>query len=287
MISNRWFAVAMVLLIAGVSFASVASAQETGTADQYSQTYQTYKEKYIGAKDLYTQARNEFESAKANYRTAKTKGNSEALLNSTKDYMVKAIDAMIAYLRMIEANAKLAENRGIAPYDASVNLNKYISELEQKKLDVQSATTKQELIDIGNSVKKTWLNVKVEVKYYIGYVVNNRLEAFLIKANNASERMDSQIQTLKSKGIDTTKLERDLATYNEWVSKAETEYNSAKENYRTHGGFDTYGHVTNLNEADKFLKAADKNFRQANQYLNKAKNSLKNAIAELRKANQP
>ncbi len=286
MTSNRWFAVAMVLLIVTVSFASVASAQETGTSDQYSQTYQTYKEKYIEAKDIYIQAKNEFESAKANYRTAKTKGNSEALLNSAKDYMVKAIDAMIAYLRLIEANANLAENRGIAPYDASDNLNKYISELEQKKLEVQSATTKQELIDVGKSVKETWQNVRAEVKYYIGYVVNNRLEEFLIKANNASERIDSQIQTLKSKGIDTTKLESDLATYNEWVSKAETEYNSAKENYKTHGGFDTYGHVTNMKEADQFLNAADKNFRQANQYLIKAKNSLKEAIAELRKANK-
>ena len=90
---------------------------------------------------------------------------------------------------------------------------------------------------------------------------------------------------MKSKGIDTTKVESDVATYNEWLSKAETEYNAAQEDYRTHGGFDTYGHVTNLKEADQFLEAVNKHIRQANDYLKKAKDGYKEAVAELRATN--
>ncbi len=286
-ILNKLFAVTAALLILSMSFVVTASAETGGvtkTLTAGKETYQAYKEKYIEAKDLYDQAKKQFESAKADYRAAKTKEKDEALLTATKDYMVKGIDAMIAYIQIIEANANLAENKGIAPYDASGNLNKYISDLEQKKAEVQSATTKQQLVDAAKPIKETWLNIRVEVKYYIGYVVNNRLEAFLNKANDVSSKFESEIQKLKSKGIDTTKLESDLATFNDWVSKAEAEYNTAKQSYSTHGGFDSYGHVTNLNEADQFLKAANKNIQQANQYLKKARDSFKNTVAELKAA---
>lgn len=268
-----------------MAFAVSASAETgspTKTLTAAGNTYQEYKEKYIGAKNLYIQAKQQFEHAKADAKAAKTKEKDEALLNATKDYMVKGIDAMISYIQVIKQNANIAENKNIAPYDVSGNLDKYISQLEQSKLTVQSATTKTQLVDALKPIKETWQNVRVEVKYYTGYVVNNRLEVFLNKAKEVSAKLNTEIQNLKANGTDTTKLESELATYNDWISKAEAEYNTGKQIYSSHGGFDTSGHVTNLNGADQFLKAANKNIQQANQYLKKARDSFKNTVAQLK-----
>jgi hypothetical protein len=273
---NKWCAAATLLLIVSVSFTMVASAESPN------QTYQEYKEKYTGAKNTYLQAKQEFENSKANYEAAKIKENSDALLNSTKNYAEKTLDVMIAYLKVINASANLPENQNISPYDISGDLDKRIAELEQDKINVQSATTKQQLIDASNSIKNTWQNSRIEVKYYTGYLAKSRVEEFLNKSKDVSVRVDSEIQTLKSKSVNTTKLENGLASFNQWIDKAEEKYNGTEDNFKVHGGFDANGEVINLREANQFIVTVNQNLAELRQDLKNAEDSFKDTVTQLR-----
>jgi len=53
-----------------------------------------------------------------------------------------------------------------------------------------------------------------------------------------------------------------------------------------HNGFGPDGSVLNPADADKFLKAADKNIQQANQDLKKARDVFKNILAQLKTINR-
>jgi hypothetical protein len=276
---NKWCAAATLLLVISVSFAMVASAESP------KQTYQEYKEKYTGAKNTYLQAKQEFENSKANYQAAKNKENSEALLNSIKNYAIKTIDVMIAYLEVIKASASLPENQNVAPYDILGNIDRHIAELEQDKLVVQSATNESQLLNVSKSIKDTWQSARLEVKYYTGYLAKNRIETFLNKSKEVSARVDSQIQILKSNGTDTAKLEDGLAAYNDWMSNAEEKYNAIKDNYKTHGGFDANGQVTNLREANQFITIVNQNLKEARQNLKNAKDNFKDTVTQFRASN--
>lgn len=276
-ISNKLFAIGATLLLFSMLFAVNASAQP-GAA------YQVYKQKYIGAKDLYIKSQQQFENAKAAYNSAKTQEKDEALLNATKAYMSSGIDAMVAYTQVAKENVDLAANKSIVPAGASDNLNNYIAQLEQEKTTVQTITTRQELVNSSKTVMGIWQNVRLESKYYLGIIINSGFEAFFNKNSNVSSKIDSEIQALKSQGVDTTKLESDLVTYNDDISKAQAAYDTAKANYMGHVGFNSDGSVSNPDDANKFLKAADQNIQQANQYLLNAKDTFKVIVTELKSA---
>ncbi len=264
------------ILLCGVPLTVLAS--DSNAIEQYryaTQQYQTYKDKYVAAKQLYIDARQKFQDARAKYQQAKNNETTRVLKEAAQAYMIKAIDYAISYLGIVKYNVGLAESEGIVPFKASDNLQQYINELEQKKVEVQNAATARDLINVAKSVQTKWQNIRAEVKYYFGYILKNRIELFLNKAHELANRLDKEIQALKARGIQTTGLETGLAKFNNWLSQADTAFDKAKQAYATHGGIDTYGHVTNLAEANKFLV-------EANSYLVDAHRYLKNAASELR-----
>lgn len=275
----------VLILLSAMPLSALASASDSGAIEQYryaTQQYQIYKDKYNIAKHLYVDAKQKFLDAKDKYQKAKNAENTKALKEAAQAYMIKAIDYAISYLEIIKYNVQLAEKEGFAPYKASDNLQQYINELEQKKVDVQNAQTKEDLVIVAKSIQTKWLNIRAEVKYYFGYILKNRIELFLNKAQELSNKIDKEIKALKSQGVETTSLETKLTKFNSWLSQASAEFEKAKQAYATHGGIDNYGHVTNLAEANRFLEEANRHLVETHRYLKNANNELRALFNEYR-----
>jgi hypothetical protein len=273
--------IAIVLILLGtipLSALASASPSDSSAIEQFryaTQQYQIYKDKYNEARRLYFDAKQWLLDAKEKYQMAKNAENLKALKEAAQAYMIEAIDYAISYLEIVKYNVQLAEKEGFAPYNASDNLQQYINELEQKKVEVQNAETKEELLRVARSIENKWLTIRVEIKYYFGYVLKNRIELFLNKAEELANKLNKEIQALRAQGIETTSLEAKLANFNNYLSQANAKLEKAKQAYAAHVGIDAYGHITNLAEASRFVEEANRNLVEAYYYLKNAINVLK------------
>jgi hypothetical protein len=117
----------------------------------------------------------------------------------------------------------------------------------------------------------------------MGIVLNNRIDNFLLKADNVSTRLDSAIDKLKARGNDTNNLEREVADFKDAVEKAKESRTKIKELYTNHNGFANEGTISSERNANKFLEKGNKLQRETIKDLRNAGNLVIKFVKDLRK----
>ena len=126
------------------------------------------------------------------------------------------------------------------------------------------------------------VDINLETRYYMGIVLNNRINNFIIKTDNVSIRLDSAIEKLKAQGNDTTKLEKEVADFKNAVREAKDSQPKLKELYDKHNGFDSDGAVKNANDANIFLKQGNDLQKEMITDLRNAGNQVIKFVKDLR-----
>ncbi|HLB70182.1 MAG TPA: hypothetical protein VJJ51_03980 [Candidatus Methanoperedens sp.] len=262
-------------------FSGVVAAQSP--AEQYEKDKEQYKqitEKYENTKKKFEDAKDRFEKVRERLRNL---NESDELKLKAKDYLVSLIDHTVAHLEVLKYRVELRENKGIIPFDASRNIDDHIAQLGKIKANVQSATTYRELIAAHSELKEIWVKIRLETRYYVGIVLNYRIDQFITKTDNVTVRMDAAIQRLKDKGIDTKELENDEARFKELVQEATTNQEKTVEMFNTHSGFANDGTVTDAKAAREFLLQADKSQRSTIKSLKDASKQVLEFVRDFRK----
>lgn len=107
----------------------------------------------------------------------------------------------------------------------------------------------------------------------------------LTKAATASSKISELIARAKSKGKDTTALEKALADFNTKIGEIRLTYDQTGKLIKEHQGFDATGKVTDREQALKTVEAVHKGNQDVRQSLAEAMKSLKGAGQDYRKAN--
>jgi len=244
--------------------------------------YSTYKEKYENTKKKFEEAKDIFEKERMRLRNANDIKSKEELKNRTKDYLLRAIDQTISHLEILKYRVELRENKDIIKFDASVTIEAQISQLEGMKVKVEQAETAQDFRAIYSELKDLWVNIRLETRYYIGIVLNYRINTFLEKVGNVSIKMDDAITKLENKGIDTTKLKKEADKFDSIVAEAEANQQKTDELFDLHKGF-VDGKVTDISAAREFLRQGDELERGTVIKLKQAAVQLKIFVKEFRK----
>lgn len=262
-------------------FSGVVAAQATAK-EQYEKANEIYKIN----KDQYENTRKQFEEAKILFE----KGNKQLgklndekskdeLKQKSKDYLLKAINFAQSQLQVMKSRVANSE-KGYIPFNAITIIDGHTAALELLKGKVNKANSTKELIEVHKELKKIVVDINLETRYYLGIVLNQRIDNFIIKADNVSKRLESAIQ--KREGNDTTKLEKEFADFKDALQKAKDSHNKTKELYKTHNGFADDGTVKKENDAKNFLEKGNKLQRDTIRELRQAGNQVIKFVKDLR-----
>ncbi len=275
--TNRLMASLVAAMFILSLFSGVAAAQTP------EEQYRLYKEKYENTKKKFEEAKGLFESARERFRNAKDNQSREELKDRTKDYLIKAIDHLVSHLEILKYRVELNENKGIIPFDASGNIEAHVTQLEAARVKVGQAETARDFIAIYNELKDEWFKIRLETRYYIGIVVNYRIDQFIVKADNQSVRIDTLIQKLKDQGKDVTTLEEYALNFDTLISEAKTNHQNDLTLYGTHSGFDSNGLATDNQGALAFLQQATTSQKDTISKLKSASEQFREVFKEAKK----
>lgn len=282
--NRKWLTCAVMAMFVLSLFAGIAAAQpQREQYEKAKEKYQVQKARVDAAKQNFNDAREKFRSAKLKFKSAKDKLSRDDLKNKSVEYLERTIDYMIAHLENQKLRIQNAENRELLPFDAGSNIDSYIAQLEDIRIRVQQANSSEELASSARGIEETALKIRLETRYYAGILINHRIDLFLAKADNVSERLDAQIQKLNEQGKDTSKLEDKAAEFNDRISEAGEIHARTLELYKTHAGFDSNGMVTNIQDARGFLEAAGDLQKDTLKKLKEAANKIRIIFSEFKK----
>ncbi|MFZ3385043.1 MAG: hypothetical protein WA144_14070, partial [Candidatus Methanoperedens sp.] len=125
--------------------------------------------------------------------------------------------------------------------------------------------------------------INLETRYFMGMVLNNRIDNFINQTDNVSAKVDDAIAKLKANGTDTTKLESDAAEFKNKVREAKDIQAQTVALFSTHSGFAADGTVTIEKDARDFLKKANDLQRDTIKKLKEAGKQLIEFGKEFRK----
>ena len=204
-------------------------------------------------------------------------------MEKAREYILKAINHTEAQLQVMKNRLDNPENKGILASDAIKIIDAHTAQLEQLKGNVSQATTIEEIRAAHKELAGIVAKINLETRYFMGMVLNHRIENFINQADNVSAKVDDAIAKLKANGTDTTKLESDAAEFKNKVKEAKDIQAQTVALFATHSGFAADGTVTNEKDARDFLKKANELQRDTIKKLKEAGKQLIEFGKEFRK----
>jgi len=266
-------------------FSGVVAAQAT-VQEQYQKANEIYKinkDQYEDTRQKFEEAKDIFERGNKQLGKLKDEKSKDELKQKSKDYLLKAIDFAQSQLQIMKSRVENFENKEYIPSNAITIIDGHTAQLELLKGKVDQANSTKELIEVHKELKKIVVDINLETRYYMGIVLNQRIDNFIVKADNVSTRFDSAIERLKARGNDTTQLEKEAAGFKEAAKKAKESQIKTKELYTTHNGFADDGTVKKENDARKFLDQGNKLQRDTIKDLRQAGNQVIKFVKDLRR----
>ncbi|PWB55934.1 MAG: hypothetical protein C3F06_02115 [Candidatus Methanoperedenaceae archaeon] len=248
--------------------------------------YQTNKEKYENTREQLDDARNLFEKAKRSIDAKNNKSDvrsNEELMQKAREYILKAIDHTEAQLQVMKNRLDNSENRGITASDAAKIIDAHTAQLEDLKVKVNNATTIQEIRDTHKELAGIVAKINLETRYFIGTVLNQRIDNFINRADNVSVKVDDAIAKLEAQGKDATDLKAEAVDFKNKLEEAKDIQAKTIALFTTHSGFAADGTVTNEMDARNFLKQANELQRENIKKLKEAGRQLINFGRDFRK----
>lgn len=220
--------------------------------------YQENKEKFDNTKKQFEYSRKVFEDAKRQFVKENKSGDiSKDFIEKAREYLLKAIGHTESQLQVMKDRLDNPENKGIRAQDAEKLIDAHMTQLEQLKTKVESATTIKELRDAHKELAGIVAKINIETRYFLGMVLNIRIDNFIARADNVSIKMDNAIAKLEANGEDTTRLRAEADDFKDKIREAKDLHAQTKALYETHNGFGSDGSVISEKDAREFLKQAN------------------------------
>ena len=221
-----------------------------------------------GAQAIRRDGRNDLQRAREIYRNNRTPENQQMLMGAAQDHLLQMLDLMIERLELMQEQIEFAEEKNImVPEGASGTIDHYILRLEGYKPEVESADTAADLRSVARSINQEWRSIRKEILHYTKYMIAVRIDAYINKANDVSDRLDAKISELEDEGVDTANLRQNLDEFNEKLVCVEDNYALAKEAVSD----------DEINSGD-----VQQDLQKASRYIREANHILKDIFKELR-----
>ena len=243
--------------------------------------YKQNMEKYQNTKKKLDDTRELFDKANSKLRNLNDVNSREELKIKTKDYLLSAIDHTRSHLEVLKTRVGQREDKSSIP-NANAIIDAHLAELDQIKADVEAAQTNQDFVAAHKKLKDLWEKIRLETRYYVGIILNQRIDNFITTTDDVRIRMDAAITNMTAAGKNVSKLEADKASFNKLVTEAIANQARTEELYNEHSGFADDGTVINATAARDFLKQFDASQRATIKSLKQASKEVLKFVKDYR-----
>lgn len=229
-------------------------------SEKIKEQYRIDKEKFDNTKKKFEDSKKLFEDANQRFKKArdnKTGNLSAEVIEKAREYILKAIEHTQNQLQVMKDRLDNPEIKAISTQDAEKIIDAHMAQLEQLKVKVSNATTIQEIRDSHKELAGIVAKINLETRYFLGMVLNYRIDNFITRAENVSEKVDAAIEKLEAEGKDTTKLKAEAEDFKKKIDEAKELQSKTIDLFATHSGFAADGTVTVEKDARAFLKQAN------------------------------
>ena len=244
---------------------------------EYMEQIQTAKEKFESRREAlkseYEVHVKNFEEKRDELKTLKKKYDGEVAVNKEElkaKIRTKAFDALYERLKASMKKLETLEEKELISAEASEAIRAKMTAI---KIRLGAGEfTKEELISISKEINSLFKNISVSGKTHVAKALSNKIASHIKSAKNAAEKVQKAIDRMKEKGLDTSKAESALASFNEQIAAAETAFESAKASVAA---------AETKEDKHAALKVAFEDFKETAKELKDAFHSLKQAIREV------
>ncbi|MDD5177941.1 MAG: hypothetical protein PHT54_01495 [Candidatus Nanoarchaeia archaeon] len=243
------------------------------------------KENFLRAKEKFEKSKLEFEEKKLAWEEAK-KARKECTENCTeketkliehvKEVVTRSADKMISHLEKvkskIESNEEITEEEAtelIAAIDAE------IKNIEDLKVKVGAATTREELKEIAKEINQAWNRIREKERLAVTLNAKNSLVNLMERLGTLGDNLEVTIADAKTAGTEIGEAETYMTEFDAKMVLAEeayTKFTAKIEDAKAKTGDEK---LAVLKEAKTYFEDMRNNLKAAHEALKKAYKELK------------
>ncbi|MDD5331278.1 MAG: hypothetical protein PHE43_00435 [Candidatus Nanoarchaeia archaeon] len=243
------------------------------------------KENFLRAKEKFEKSKLDFEEKKLGWEEAKKERKEctenctekeERLIEHVKEVVIKSADKMISHLEKVksktESNEEITEEEAtelIAAIDAEIKI------IEDLKIKVEAATTREELKEIAKEINQAWNRVRERERTAVTLNAKNSLANLMERLVSLGEDLETTIADAKTAGSEIGEAETYMTEFNAKITLAEeayTKFTAKTEEAKTKTGDEK---LAVLKEAKTYFEDMRNNLKAAHTALKKAYKELK------------
>lgn len=217
-----------------------------------------------------------FDEAKQAWNEMKGKANEtkERVLERAQNYLLAAADRIINNAEnlknRVENTAALGDEQ---KDDIIATLEGFMDYFESVKPDIEGAETTGELRNLSQEMRGEWEQFRAEVRVIAGYIWAARVDRAIVKAENASIKVQERLRLRANASDDVSAIEADLGGYDSLVGEAQDLNDQAKEKF---------AEITDLASAKVKAPEGRELIKSASDKLKEARQVLKQIIKDLK-----
>jgi hypothetical protein len=194
--------------------------------------------------------------------------------NKFKESMLFRVDIILKHLEKLKLRIEMSESLTEEEVNNLLDvINNKINEMEELKVRLQDAETKEEIIEISKEIRDNWKKFKYNSKIFAAKVVNANLGNIILRSKLIEAKLSRVLERMESDGKDISEVEILIDELHEYLANAEESYKLAHEK------------LDELRENDEKVSGVKDYIKESRDYLKKAKETLKEIIAKIKELN--
>jgi len=240
------------------------------------QSYKHARERYEEFINKSKESKIQFDETRDEYRACVkdqdncTVLNSE-LLNQSKMYLLNTVGSVETYL--LQVKEKIVSNDDIDEASAAAlqeNIDTLLSKLDELKIDINEATTKEELRQVSQDLKRLVQNIKERTQFHIAKLIHAQVGEILSRSTLLESKMEQLLERMNNNNITVDDLQEKVDAFSTLIAQAKESYQEA----------------TNLFNQAWELRSNEGQTEEVQALLNQSKEKARIAHGYLKEANQ-
>jgi hypothetical protein len=191
--------------------------------------------------------------------------DTDPMLGKGKVFLMSQVDNRLKQLSPFKAQIEYMHGLSDAERTSLVSeLNAEIEMFVAFKADIKKTKNKQDIINVAEKIKATWLKSRHSVASAQGQILAAKENQLIIEADTATLAIQKRIDELKATGKDTKSYDKLLFAYNKKIIDAKRDAESAKrKTYAVANASTDVEKERLIKEKELLLQSTQENIRDA------------------------
>jgi len=225
-------------------------------------------------KKISDKARENYIMAKKKYMELKARGLKDPeTFRWAKQYIHSGVDYAERWLERLKVQVQNANMGEDQKERLMVKIENCLMALEEKKAKINNSKDPEELKEAVKELRKTWNDVKIEIRSIVGLLATNKLEVLVSKAEDVVAKLEGEIEALEASGVDVSKLK-------ELLNESEENLNLARE--KLEEAYDKFEEMADADNPNEVYVEGKQLLKEAREHIKKAFTDIKAIYREIR-----